>query len=68
MGSLLEAIDDHVVVFMSLPAIVLFLIAVGCVWYARLNNRWINYATVGDIFDHPHVLDKVPSLRRELEV
>lgn len=65
MGFLLEAIDDHVVVFMSLPAIVLFLIAVGFVWYARLNNRWINHATVGDIFDHPHVLGELLTLRRE---
>ncbi|CAH8607255.1 unnamed protein product [Schistosoma mattheei] len=41
MGSLLEAIDDHVVVFMSLPAIVLFLIAVGCVWgYFRPSSRF----------------------------
>ncbi|CAH8615637.1 unnamed protein product [Schistosoma intercalatum] len=40
MGSLLEALDDHVIVFMSLPAIVLFLIAVGCVWgYFRPSSR-----------------------------
>ncbi|CAI2733817.1 unnamed protein product [Schistosoma spindalis] len=40
MGSLLEAIDDHVVVFMSLPAIVLFLVAVGFVWgYFRSSSR-----------------------------
>ncbi|CAH8648618.1 hypothetical protein MS3_00002863 [Schistosoma haematobium] len=40
MGSLLEAIDNHVIVFMSLPAIVLFLIAVGCVWgYFRPSSR-----------------------------
>ncbi|CAH8635203.1 unnamed protein product [Schistosoma margrebowiei] len=40
MGSLLEGIDDHVAVFMSLPAIVLFLIVVGCVWgYFRPSTR-----------------------------
>ncbi|KAH8863299.1 RING finger protein [Schistosoma japonicum] len=43
MGVLFESLDDHVVIFMSLPAIVLFLVGVRVVWgYFQSCSRRIH--------------------------